>query len=473
MKSIALVIGINDYDSFDALSAAVNDANAISQKLTALKFKVELCLNIKYDDYLIKFGEFINEIQNGYDVALLYFAGHGAMINNSDCLFLLDTPDISAHGGIPSKGKSIVVDDVCKVMRGVGDQINIVIVDACRTEKSRGVNLPISDFGRNIKLPYQTFIAYSTSPGCPAKDGNIHSPYTGTLLKYIDIEHLQIELMFKEVRKELFKGIGNQMPWEHSSLIEHFAFNHGQCNPYYGALYCQQAYEDATFIASSAEVMAIIEDFKSCNVYRQRDALHKIRRIKNNLNKDEKFVIGRNILQAAVGGCFDCQNEISVSRLLLYQEGKENHVLNGILYEMYFDHHNQIRESGIKYDDLNKIHLLASFKDFASSFDFIRDALFVHKEHFNYIPGETFTHTIYIDIEDKGEQTLVGKNIWEVKGIKYKDNKIILPFYGNLIKGDFLLRLSDTIQVPSVLIKTFFSPAQISSEEYLKNSLFT
>ena len=213
--------------------------------------------------------------------------------------------------------------------------------------------------------------------------------------------------------------------------------------------------------------MSIIEDFKSYNVYRQRDALHKIRRIKNSLNKDEKFVIGRNILQAADGKCFDCQNEISVSRLLLYQEGKENHVLNGILYEMYFDHNNQIRESRMKFDDLNKIHLLASFKDFASSVDFIRDALSVHKELFNYIPGDTFTHIIYIDLEDKGEQTLDGKNIWEVKSVKYKDNKIILPFYGNLIKGDFLLLLSDTIQVPSALIKTFFSPTQISSGEYL------
>lgn len=472
MKSIALVIGINDYDSFDALSAAVNDANAISQKLTALKFKVELCLNIKYDDYLIKFGEFINEIQNGYDVALLYFAGHGAMINNSDCLFLLDTPDISAHGGIPSKGKSIVVDDVCKVMRGVGDQINIVIVDACRTEKSRGVNLPISDFGRNIKLPYQTFIAYSTSPGCPAKDGNIHSPYTGTLLKYIDIEHLQIELMFKEVRKELFKGIGNQMPWEHSSLIEHFAFNHGQCNPYYGALYCQQAYEDATFIASSAEVMAIIEDFKSYNVYQQRDALHKIRRIKNNLNKDEKFVIGRNILQAAVGGCFDCQNEISVSRLLLYQEGKENHVLNGILYEMYFDHHNQIRQGGMKYNDFNKLHLLASFKEFADSIDFIRHALSAYKGHFNYILGDTFTHVVNIDIEDKGEQTSEGLKIWQINTAKYKNNEISFSINRIFTKGDLLLDISNIIQVPSTFIKTIYSQS-IASDEYLINSPFT
>lgn len=304
MKSIALVIGVNEYESFDELYAAVNDADSIAKKLSGLKFNTELCLNIKYDDYLVKFGEFINEIQNGYDVALFYFAGHGAMVNRSDCLFLNDTPDVSTHGGIPSKGKSIIVNDVCEQMRGAGDQINIVIIDACRTEKSRGSYLPISEFGRNIKLPFQTFIAYSTSPGCPAKDGKIHSPYTEALLKHMDREQQQIELMFKEVRKELFKGIGNQMPWEHSSLIDHFAFNHGQCSPYYGAPYSQQAYEDATFIASSAEVMAIIEEFKSYNVYQQRVALHKFKSIKNKLDKNEKFVVGRNILQAAVGGCF-------------------------------------------------------------------------------------------------------------------------------------------------------------------------
>lgn len=472
MKSLALVIGINDYDAFDKLSAAVNDADSIAQKLSALKFNVELCLNIKYDDYLVKFGEFINEIQNGYDVALLYFAGHGAMINHSDCLFLKDTPDISVHGGIPSKGKSIVVNNVCEEMRGAGDQINIVIIDACRTEKSRGVSLPISDFGRNIRLPYQTFIAYSTSPGCPAKDGSIHSPYTEALLKHMDNEHQQIELIFKEVRKELFKGIGNQMPWEHSSLIDSYAFNHGQCNPYYGMPYAQQAYEDATFIASSAEIMAIIEEFKSCNVYQQRDALQKLRSIKNKLNKDEKFVIGRNILQAAVGRCFDCQNEISVSRLLLYQEGRENHVLNGILYEMYFDHYNQIRKGGMKYNDFNKLHLLASFKEFANSIDFIRHALSAYKGHFNYILGDTFTHVVNIDIENSGEQTSEGLKIWQIKSIKYKDNEISKRLNKIFTKGDLLLDISDIIQVPSTFIKTIYSQS-IASDEYLINYPFT
>lgn len=466
MKCIALVIGINEYDNFEKLFAAVNDATEVAYKLNSLKFFVNLLTNIEYNDYLLKYGEFIQEIQNGYDVALLYFAGHGAMINQSDCLFLKDSPDMSIHGGIPCKGNSIVVNDICKDMRGAGDQINIVIIDACRIEKSRGVNLPTSDFGRNIKLPYQTFIAYSTSPGCPAKDGSTHSPYTEALLKHMDKEHLQIELLFKEVRKEVYKGIGYQMPWEHSSLLDHFAFNYGQCSPYYGALYSRQAYEDVTFVASSTEAETLVKKFKSYNVYHQREALYEFKRIKNKLNKDEKFVIGRNILQAAIGNCYACQDELSFPCLRMYQEGDENHVLNGILYETYFNHENQVRKGGAKYCDINKLHLLTSFKDFAHSISFIKDALSPFQNDFNYIPGDTSTHIVSINIEDSGEVNSDGGRIWHIVSIGYNNKEYSFSFYKILSKSELLTCLPDLMQIPSVLIKPTFSQ-QISPNDYI------
>jgi len=36
----------------------------------------------------------------------------------------------------------------------------------------------------------------------------------------------------KKVRKNLFRRIGDQLPWENSCLIDNFCFNYGQLDPY-------------------------------------------------------------------------------------------------------------------------------------------------------------------------------------------------------------------------------------------------
>lgn len=94
-KSIALVIGINNYESYPKLNAALNDAKAIGDKLGILKYNVTYCLD--EDCYAVRrniefFEEQISETQ--YDVALFYFAGHGCIANKSDCLLLKEAPKL-------------------------------------------------------------------------------------------------------------------------------------------------------------------------------------------------------------------------------------------------------------------------------------------------------------------------------------------------------------------------------------------
>lgn len=66
------------------------------------------------------------------------------------------------------------------------------------------------------------------------------------------------------------------------------------------------------------------------------------------MSEDDKFVIGRNILQAAVGGCWKCEEELTYSKLKLYNNKGNNAVLDGILYEMYFNSNNEFRNQKVK-----------------------------------------------------------------------------------------------------------------------------
>lgn len=79
-------------------------------------------------------------------------------------------------------------------MNQMSNQMNILILDACRKDAGmRGSGTSAATALSNI--PYQTFIAYSTSPGDGANDGNEthNSPFATSLLSHIIEEDLPIE----------------------------------------------------------------------------------------------------------------------------------------------------------------------------------------------------------------------------------------------------------------------------------------
>ena len=476
-KSIALVIGINNYESYPKLNAALNDAKAIGDKLGILKYNVTYCLD--EDCYAVRrniefFEEQISETQ--YDVALFYFAGHGCIANKSDCLLLKEAPklQISPNNEVKIKNKSIILDDICNRMRAAGDQINILIIDACRSEITRSSEMGF-EFGKCLKLPYQTYIAYSTSPGSTAKDGLEHSPYTQSLLNHIEEENLPIEHLFKKIRTEIYPSQG-QLPWEHSCLMDDFCFNYGQTNPYYELLYSLNALEDRYYIGSSdTEAQEIIDLFKTYDAYKQEAALQKLHKCHKSLTNDDKFVIGRNILQASTGNCFKCIDEISYVQLSLYQTNEGNPVLDGILYEIYFNSQNEFRREQKGLEMINKIARLMPHKEFDKSKSFIRRVLSPYTKSLNYIPGDNLQHIVIIEIEfyDFGEE-YDEATIWSIQSIQYKQNAITKDLskeYGihstNYTKAEIINQLSYHLGIPHAYLKVKFSNETSSQDKFI------
>lgn len=68
-------------------------------------------------------------------------------------------------------------------------------------------------------------------------------------------------------------------------------------------------------------------------------------------------------------------------------DGKENHVLNGILYEIYFDSKGRFRGNNVKSRCLDFVCKLEVNIVYQKSFDFISDQLQPFKEHLFYIPS--------------------------------------------------------------------------------------
>ena len=156
-------------------------------------------------------------------VGLFYFAGHGVQLDWRNYLLPID----AVIDKIEDVAKQSV--DIARLMEGLtkaANPMNVIILDACR-ENPFGTAKPVAQKGLSqMDAPTQTILAYATSPGNVASDGDgANGLYTENLLREIKVPEAKIEDVFKRVRLGVRrKSNGAQIPWESTSLEEDFWF---------------------------------------------------------------------------------------------------------------------------------------------------------------------------------------------------------------------------------------------------------
>lgn len=369
MKTLALIIGNNEYHESASLTNAVNDAVAIYEVFERLGFDIIVKYNCTAKDYCDLLADFEKRI-SGYDASIFYFAGHGYELDGENYLASIDCqipPPDKYHAG----HNSIRLSEVLDIYKKNTNKINIAIIDACRRAFERSGNAVLAP----VFAPKGTLIAFSTSPNEGASDGGFdgHSVYTGALLKYIGREHLSVEELFKKVRKTVYAlSEGKRTTWEHTSLINDYYFNTGQLVHSIEIPYDETVVKDIDY-NDTDEFGSLISEVKSQNWDKQNPAIDKLLSIPaNKLNKNQLFILGRNILQAS-GAAFKAANfmESISSNIAKYTISGENHLLNGILFEIYFNAHGEFRKEKTKNYFFEEIIALRKVDSLKSSFEFI------------------------------------------------------------------------------------------------------
>lgn len=425
MKRFALCIGNNDYEFLGGLSCAVNDASCVAEKLSSLGFDVELRTNLKRDELCTVIVSISDKLEL-YDAVLLYYAGHGFQLDNGENVLVpidfnpYDEPKTASYRSFP-------IEDLMKLLDVDVTKTKIIILDACRSElKIRGTR---KDFAP-IVAPQGSIIAFSTSPGQTSAENQEHGLYTEALLKNIDLPRKSIESVFKRVRTELAqKTNGMQIPWEHTSLIGEFYINPDTI--YSGTAYSSDAYADKNFLFSrDSKIGEVVKDLKSYNYYTQRDAISKLKSIEYiDMSADELFVLGRNIYQAACGGCWDCQSFImNLSNNKNVPEQAKVHIINGMLYEIYYDSEGTIRNN-FKADYSVEVICLAETEKFYGCCEFINSKLVKDEDKIFYLPGQNEKLDVIVRLK-RVEQGIAVVDI-EIKGEshyykKYSGDKVDL-----------------------------------------------
>lgn len=220
-RRTALVIGNSEY-AVGPLKNPVNDATAIAQSLADTGFEVILLTNASLRSMEEGVDKFHARLKQG-GAGLFYYAGHGLQVKGRNYLV---PSDANLKTEFDVKFECLDAGVVLGRMEDAGNELNIVILDACRNNPFAR-SFRSSERGlAKMDAPMGSFIAYATSPGSVAADGSgSHGIYTKHLLANMKRPGLDLSYLFMTVRKGVVEETQRkQVPWESSSLTGLFYF---------------------------------------------------------------------------------------------------------------------------------------------------------------------------------------------------------------------------------------------------------
>ena len=216
-ERVALILGNSQYQNVAYLPNPKNDAQDLAQALKALQFKVILRTDLNLRGMHRALKDFRKALR-GSELGLFFFAGHGAQFDNSNYLIPLkaeigETADLQIE--------SLSADWILTQMREAGDQVNVIILDACRNNPYLSGSRASRGLARIKAQSRGALFAYATSPDKIAADGEgRNSPYTAALLNQLKKPNRSLVDFFNAVGYEVSNRTQDrQIPWYSASPL--------------------------------------------------------------------------------------------------------------------------------------------------------------------------------------------------------------------------------------------------------------
>lgn len=224
----AIVIGIQDYDHVTDLTNTRNDAKAMAEMLRSFGYTVFEGYDLDKRGFEALLRQAALNIRDGSQV-FFYYAGHGIQLGRRNYLLTSDA-ELSGIHDLPFQ--SVTLDRVSAILGGkAGSQI--LMLDSCRDNPVPDVKLN-AEVGAQLyearegfdvfRPPLNTLVAFSTSPGATALDGEPggNSPYTASVVRHFpDRPDEDAMTVLAAIRGDVYSATGNtQVPWESSTLMQ-------------------------------------------------------------------------------------------------------------------------------------------------------------------------------------------------------------------------------------------------------------
>jgi dipeptidyl aminopeptidase/acylaminoacyl peptidase len=215
-RRVALVIGNSAYPNA-VLANPVFDADLVSASLRKAGFDVTEVKDADFAKFDAALTHFAAK-EEGADIALFYFAGHGFALAGDDLRprnYLMTTSaDLSATSDAVLRRDGFSIDEVVERISAPA-KVTLAFIDACRNDPfhrgagDRGFEpLPVSS-SRQIYIGMSTHLGKTSIDGV----GGIGSPFAQAFVKQMTTPGLRIDDAFRALREEVFrKTDGKQEP---------------------------------------------------------------------------------------------------------------------------------------------------------------------------------------------------------------------------------------------------------------------
>jgi formylglycine-generating enzyme required for sulfatase activity len=242
---VALVIGNNVYRDLAPsmqLTSPVNDAQDVAAALQRLGYTVVggAAITDATREQLTAATEQFATVARGAEAAVFYFSGHGIQVGEDNYLLPSDTPKLTGLSML--KNRAVLLrDSVMVALEEAGAASKVIILDCCRDNPfSAQLETALSQVGKSVKTKSVGeisgygpgfYLAFATSPGSTAADGNgaRNSPFTAAMLKALPGgAGKDIDFFFRDVKALL---PDDQVSWTNHSIKGSFALVPGAGAP--------------------------------------------------------------------------------------------------------------------------------------------------------------------------------------------------------------------------------------------------
>jgi len=208
-RRVALVIGNAAYaPPQPAVPNALNDARDMAAALRREGFQVFEADDATLNVMRSSIGRFVGALRPD-DIALVYYAGHGAQGRaigaqevNDDFLIPIDAR-LGSADALAREG--VGLSEVLNALGAIRTQAQLIVLDACRDDPAAGASHALGLAWPDNTRARNAFIVFAASPGEVAGDppSGTHGVFTGALLKAIDRPGVTVAELFAEVANEV------------------------------------------------------------------------------------------------------------------------------------------------------------------------------------------------------------------------------------------------------------------------------
>ncbi len=245
-QRIALVIGCNRYANLSEgkqLTSPVADAIDVAAMLKSLGYTLVTgaAVTDAGRDTIVTATENFAAQASGADAAVFYFSGHGIQVGDDNFLMPSDSPKLSSYSVLKNRGIQLR-ETVMVALEEAQAKTKVIILDCCRENPfADQVDEALGKLGKSMRTKGGLgeisgygpgfFLAFATSPGTLADDGNgqRNSPFTAALLTHLQASAAEdITPLFRRVKATVRERSGQaQVPWTNDSLDASFVFAPG------------------------------------------------------------------------------------------------------------------------------------------------------------------------------------------------------------------------------------------------------